>query len=164
MYQRCSQWTDFCKILYWRLLWKFVHKIQIWIKSTTISGTLYGNLNVFHNFGSDMCRAPTNTTHCCFPRQRFNYLLHCWQGQLYVDNKSEGSIVFPWQKWLRGSATVLSYTHVAHMLLHLCGFLFGDLHYILSTEFIRSNIISYSFESPIEVVVQKCVSLKTARY
>jgi len=33
MYQRGSHWTDFREVFYWRLLWKSVEKIHIWLKS-----------------------------------------------------------------------------------------------------------------------------------
>jgi len=33
MYQRGFHWTDLCKTWYWRLLRKYVEKIQVWLKS-----------------------------------------------------------------------------------------------------------------------------------
>jgi hypothetical protein len=40
-YQRGSQWTDFCEILFWQLSWKSVQKLQTWLKSEQKYWALY---------------------------------------------------------------------------------------------------------------------------
>ena len=115
IYQRvCSHWTDFDEIWYWLALQKSVEKFQIWLKSGKNNGPfLHEGLSVFLLLAAIIAAQQYRERTAVLPLHSFQYLLHCWQRHMCVNNTNR-------MRYYVSTATICTRTRHNFTLYIIC--------------------------------------------